>query len=398
MRSHIHFLTAGFAMVFLAGCSSAPAPSKPVAPVAQSKPTKETSLNTLTLTADAYRRLGIQVVDVTAGNTSSGRVYSGELMTVPGGTVTITAPVAGTLLGASGSTGLQAGQLVTKGKQIYRLLILPSEKDLLSAREDIAQKEVQYTVVVQKVDRAKKLLEEKAGSLRAVQEAEAELAGIQATLNVARARLELLKGNGAAQLANSLSTLSIDAPVTGRVQRVFSTPSQVIAAAAPIAEIAATNALWVRVPVYAGDIDRVEKGKPATVQLVSDFGGARETFLARQVQGPQTADPLNTSVDQYYELPNTDSRFRPGERVSVNIPFKGNATGMVIPFSAIAYDINGNSWVYRQTDSLSFERQRVEIERVEDQQAVIKRGLKGGEKIVITGTAELFGTEFGGGK
>jgi RND family efflux transporter MFP subunit len=398
MYTYIYLHALAIACLGMTACGSKAAPPKPVAPVAQTKPVKETTLNTLTLTADAYKRLGIVVINVGEGNTASGRVYSGELMTIPGGTVTITAPVAGTLLSAAGSTALQAGQVVSKGKQIYRLLILPSEKDLLSAREDVAQKQVQYEVVTQKVDRAKKLLEEKAGSLRAVQEAEAELAGIQATLNVARARLELLKGNASASLANSLSTLDIEAPVTGRIQRVFSTPSQVVAAAAPIAEIAATNALWVRVPVYAGDVDRVEKGKPATVQLVNDFGGAKETFTANQVQGPQTADPLNTSVDLYYGISNTDNRFRPGERVSVDIPFKGKSTGLVIPFSAIAYDIHGNSWVYQQTDSLSFERKRVEIERVEDKMAVIKRGLKGGEKIVTIGTAELFGTEFGGGK
>lgn len=398
MQTQLHLLAAGILLTGLAACGSTAAPPKPTAPVTQSKPVKENALNTLTLTADAYRRLGIVIMNVGEGNTASGRVYSGELMTVPGGTITITAPVAGTLLSASGSNGLQAGQVVTKGKQIYRLLILPSEKDLLSAREDVAQKQVQFEVVTQKLDRARKLLEEKAGSLRAVQEAEAELAGIQATLNVAKARLELLKGNASAQLANSLSTLDIEAPVTGRIQRVFSTPSQVVAAAAPIAEIAATNSLWVRVPVYAGDIERVEKTKPAIVQFVNDFGGAKETFAARQVQGPQTADPLNTSVDLYYEISNTDSRFRPGERVSVSIPFKGQATGVVIPYSSIAYDIHGNSWVYQQTDSLSFERRRVEIERVDNKLAVIKRGLKGGEKIVTVGTAELFGTEFGGGK
>jgi hypothetical protein len=54
--------------------------------------------------------------------------------------------------------------------------------------------------------------------------------------------------------------------------------------------------------------------------------------------------------------------------------------------------------VYGQTGPQTFARTRVEIERVEKDQAVIKRGLKGGETIVITGAAELFGTEFGGGK
>src|SRR6218665_1084570 len=395
---HISYFIPAVAIAALSGCSSGTGTPRTVAQVTMSNPVKETSLNTLTLTGVAVKRLGIEITTVGEASTSGGRVYSGEVMTVPGQTVTITAPVAGTLLAAGGHQGLDAGTLVRKGQQIYRLMILPSEKDLLSAREDIAQKEVQLEVSMQKLDRAKKLLEEKAGSLRAVQEAEAELAGIRATLNVARARLELLKGNASAGLAGSLSTLDIQAPVSGRVQRVFSAPSQVVAAAAPIAEIAATDALWVRVPLYAGDINRIEKNKSASVQLLSEFGGAAETVAARAVQGPQTADPLNSSVDLYYEISNAGGRFRPGERVSVNVPYRGSSKGLVIPYSAIAYDINGNTWVYQQTDSLSYTRKRVELERVAGNDAIIRRGLSGGEKIVITGTAELFGTEFGGGK
>lgn len=380
------------------GCSGHADKPKAIAPVAMSNPVKEATLNTLTLTEDAVKRLGIVTIQVGEGNTANGRVYSGEIMTVPGQTVTITAPVAGTLLGTARGNGLQAGQTVQKGQPIYRLMILPSEKDLLSAREDIAQKEVQFEVVTQKVDRAKKLLEEKAGSLRAVQEAEAELAGIRATLNVARARLELLKGNASAGLANNLSTLDIEAPVSGRVQRVFSAPAQVVAAAAPIAEIAYTDALWVRVPVYAGDVNRINKTSAASVQLLSDFGGEAKTVTARSIQGPQTADPLNTSVDLYYEISNTGNNFRPGERVSVNIPYTGNSKGIIIPYAAVVYDIHGNTWVYEQTAPRVFVRKRVELERVVKQEAMIKRGLTGGENIVITGTAELFGTEFGGGK
>jgi cobalt-zinc-cadmium efflux system membrane fusion protein len=381
-----------------AGCRSKQASPVSKSPAAMSNPVKESSLNTLQLTEEAIKRLGIQTVKAGEGNTSNGRVYSGEVMAIPGKTITITAPVAGTLLSAGNSQGLQAGQTVRKGQAIYRLLILPSERDLLSAREDVAQKQVQFEVSTQKLDRTKKLLEEKAGSLRAVQEAEAELAGIRATLNVAKARLELLKGNSSSSVANNLSTLDMQAPVSGRVQRVFSTPSQVVSAAAPIAEITTTDALWVRVPLYAGDMNRVNKQGTATVQFLSDFQGSKQTIAAKPVQGPQTADPLNTSVDLYYEISNTNNRYSPGERVSVDIPFIGQSSGILIPYSAIVYDIHGNAWVYGQTGPQTFARTRVEIERVEKDQAVIKRGLKGGETIVITGAAELFGTEFGGGK
>jgi cobalt-zinc-cadmium efflux system membrane fusion protein len=390
-------ILSGFMAVLSSGCGSKKQETK-TAPVKMSNPVKEKELNILTLTPEAEKRIGIQLYKVAEENTSNSGLYSGEIMAIPGQLITISAPLAGSLIAPSNGIGLQAGQKVVKGQPLYRLLILPSEKDLISAKEDVAQKQVQYDVAVKKVQRNKQLLEDKAGSLRAVQEAEAELAGISAALNVASARLELLKGNTSSSVADRLSTLDIESPVTGTIQRVFSAPSQIVATAAPIVEIAATGQLWVRVPIYAGDIDKISKQEGATVQLLSDFSGSAKTIQAKRIQGPQTADAFNTTVDLFYEINNSSFEYRPGEKVSVRLAYQGNQKGLTIPYSAVVYDIHGGTWIYQKTEETNYSRIRIEVERVENKKAIVKRGLKGGENIVITGAAELFGTEFGGGK
>lgn len=291
-----------------------------------------------------------------------------------------------------------AGTAVKKGQPLYRLLILPSEKDLISAQEDVKLKKVQYDVAVEKLKRAEQLLKDRAGSVRAKQDAEAELANITAGLRVAEARVDLMKGNSGAAVSDKLSTLNIESSVDGFIQRVYTSPSQVVSANAPVMDLASLSPLWVRVQVYAGDLTLVNNKISASVRMLSDFNGSSGEAVAKPIDGPRTADPLNSSADLFYELPNRDSQFRPGQKVSVTLPFKQEQTSSVIPFSAILYDIQGGTWVYENSTPLIYIRRRVELANVENGFAILKRGPAAGTKIVIEGAAELFGTEFGGAK
>ena len=70
----------------------------------------------------------------------------------------------------------------------------------------------------------------------------------------------------------------------------------------------------------------------------------------------------------------------------------------MVPYSAIAYDMQGGSWVYENGAPGEYTRKRVEVITVENGQAILKRGPAAGASIVIEGVAELFGTEFGSAK
>ncbi|MBC7828849.1 MAG: efflux RND transporter periplasmic adaptor subunit [Chitinophagaceae bacterium] len=385
-------------LFLFSACRSKSKDSKAAPPAVQSHPVKESELNTITLTEKAVERLGIETVEIKEASIGNSRVFSGEIIAMPGKTITVSAPVAGTLMTPGNGRAITPGQQVVKGQQLFRLVILPSEKDLLSVQEDVTQKQIQHDVAVEKVKRASQLFEEKAGSLRAKQEAEAELAGIAAQLRVAGSRLELLKGNTTAALADRMSTLQLQAPISGIIQQVYSSPSQVLANAAPIVDIVSLNPVWVRVPVYAGDETAINSRVSVSVRGLSDFAGSSTSVMATPVQGPQTSDPIATSINLFYEINNSKGDFRPGQKVSATLPFKGVQASLTIPYSAILYDIHGGTWVYENTEPRVFIRRRVELQRVDGNMAVLQRGPKPGTKIVTAGAAEIFGTEFGGGK
>lgn len=65
----------------------------------------------------------------------------------------------------------------------------------------------------------------------------------------------------------------------------------------------------------------------------------------------------------------------------------------VIPYSAVLYDVFGDTWVYTNVEPLVFVRQRVSIDHIDGDNAVLLDGPAPGTMTVTVGAAELFGTE-----
>jgi hypothetical protein len=78
-------------------------------------------------------------------------------------------------------------------------------------------------------------------------------------------------------------------------------------------------------------------------------------------------------------------------------PVRKAARGTVIPYSAVLYDEQGKTWAYRRLKSLTFERQAIEVDRIERNLALLSAGPAVGTRVVTVGAAELFGIEFEAG-
>lgn len=71
----------------------------------------------------------------------------------------------------------------------------------------------------------------------------------------------------------------------------------------------------------------------------------------------------------------------------------GGAQRTVIPYSAVIYDVNGDTWVYTSVEPLVFVRHRVGIDHIDGDDAVLLDGPPPGTMTVTVGAAELFGAE-----
>ena len=155
--------------------------------------------------------------------------------------------------------------------------------------------------------------------------------------------------------------------------------------------------VWVKVPVYVGDLARLATDQEATVGGLADVPGS-SSKRAKPVPAPPSGDPLAATVNVFYEVENQDGSLQPGQRVGVTLPLRGEEESLVVPRAALLRDIHGGAWVYEKTAPHTFARRRVVVERVVGDLAALASGPKPGAKVVTDGAAELFGAEFGGGK
>ena len=72
-------------------------------------------------------------------------------------------------------------------------------------------------------------------------------------------------------------------------------------------------------------------------------------------------------------------------------------TGTVVPYAAILYDLEGNTWVYTNTQGLDFVRAAVKVDRIEGDAAFLAEGPPVGTKVATVGVSEFHGVEAGVG-
>jgi hypothetical protein len=68
-------------------------------------------------------------------------------------------------------------------------------------------------------------------------------------------------------------------------------------------------------------------------------------------------------------------------------------TRRVIPYAAILYDTEGNTWAYTNPVPLVFVRHRVVVDFIDGEMAVLSDGPSLGSAVVVVGAEELFGSE-----
>lgn len=389
-------------MIFLSGCQRATPAHAKVSPASNvTGPVKEDQLNSVQLTADAEKRLDIQTAKIELRSLPRHRTYGGEIALPVGATVIVSAPIAGKLQIPAKTTIPRVGSAVVEKQPILTLtpLLSPAERITLATQQveaggQIQQAQTQVEANEIALNRAERLVRESVGSARMVDEAKAQLQLSQKALQAAVSRKKILDQTlQTVESQGEQPSFVIEAPQKGILRAIHVTPDEIVAAGAVLFEVMNADLLWVRVPVYVGEIAEIATDQPAAVgDLASRPGQAMAK--AEPITAPPTATALSSTVDLYFQLSNPSGSLRPGQRLSVQLPLTGETDERVVPWSAIVHDIHGGDWIYEQIAEHKFARRRVEVKRVVDSLAVLGQGPPVGTTVVSNGVAELFGTEF----
>ncbi len=392
----LFLLVVFIALAVLSGCAKPQAAEnqKASAPPAKvENAVKESELATIKLSPQAEARLGVTTAPVAVERVAQTRAFAGEIVLPPDRATSVTAPTPGAL--AADSAPLTVGTFVRKGQPLYRLTpFLTPERDLrVQIEREVVNAQTRVEAARVRHTRAEQLLRDGAASEKAVQQAREELDLAGNDLKAARERLERYDKAP----VNADVSVTITAPRDGVIQKVFANPGQTVASGSPLFEVANLSSVWIRVPVYVGDLRLIDRRQTARVHALNDTPGA-PSRPARPINAPPTANPTNDTADLYFELANSDGSLRPGQKMGVTLAERASEESLVVPWSAVLHDAYGGAWVYENIAPQQYARRRVEVRRVLNSLAVLARGPAVGAKVVTAGAAELFGTEFGTGK
>ena len=121
-------------------------------------------------------------------------------------------------------------------------------------------------------------------------------------------------------------------------------------------------------PALAAEIP--VQSKPARVEFTAD------ATIKKVTLAPKAAQRLGVEIDEV--------RVDPSGR-------------QIVPYACILYDLKGRTWIYVNTDPMTFVREAVGIDTIQGDNVYLKSGPPAGTKVLATGVAQVFGTEVGVG-
>jgi hypothetical protein len=83
------------------------------------------------------------------------------------------------------------------------------------------------------------------------------------------------------------------------------------------------------------------------------------------------------------------------ERIGLRTaPIRQNGQETVIPYGAVIYDADGETFTYTAPEPLTFVRQKIDIDHVVGDSVMLSDGPPAGTEVVTVGAAEVYGSEF----
>ena len=117
-----------------------------------------------------------------------------------------------------------------------------------------------------------------------------------------------------------------------------------------------------------------------------------------QVSNAAPKEEAITIEEQASGLKQLTLSAKAAERLGIaTAPVAAAGSGLTMPYAALIYDSQGDTWAYGNPEPLVFLRESVVVDRIDGDTVLISTGPPSGTAVVTTGAAELYGAEIGVG-
>jgi multidrug efflux system membrane fusion protein len=207
---------------------------------------------------------------------------------------------------------------------------------------------------------------------------------------VARARATLAASEAAVKTAElQYGYTTISAPIDGLTGKLLITPGNIVTAneAAPLVVI---NQIWPISVVFAvpehqlGVIKRERKRQGGVLPVEAHIRGEAQVPRGELTFNDNEVDTLTGTVQLKANFGNEDQLLWPGEFVDIIVTLSQRDNSITVPIAAVQDGQNGSYVFVVKADSTA-EMRPVEVALTHQGEAVIAKGLKADETVVIDG-------------
>jgi membrane fusion protein, heavy metal efflux system len=287
----------------------------------------------------------------------------GHVLPSPRGYVEITAPTDGKVQATATGDLAFPGAYVKRGEVVARIASTLQGDGWTDSRLALAQAERNH-------ERARRLLEQDAISVREYEEAENVYLG-------RKAGHDRLAGGGDG------GVLTLTAPIDGQIIDWQVKPGQRLQAGDHLMAIADPSVVWLKVNVYESDFRNL--GIPVGAWINNSDAGWNVPPEAMKVLTTGGAlDPVTRTVPVLLEIANSEGRLTINESTPVELYTGHGNLATAVPRSAV-YEDEGLNVVFVQTGGESFAKRVVTIGPHHAGWVSILTGIEAGERVVTRG-------------
>jgi membrane fusion protein, multidrug efflux system len=278
----------------------------------------------------------------------------------------------------------EEGQFVHAGDLLFQIDPKPFQAALDHAAAAKRRDEAQLAGARLDLERYGKLIGSGFQSRQSFDQQQATVDALMATVALDEAAVETAKVN--------LSYTEIRAPVDARTgQRLVDLGNMVQASSpAPLVNLTQVKPIYVNFTVPQDVTDEVRRNQAIAPLTVLAYASDDKTLLS---EGKLTLidnqiDTATGTLRLKATFENTDERLWPGQFVNARLVISTKTAAITVPQRAVMQGATGYyAYIVKPDDTV--ERRVLEVAGMQDDMAVVEKGLAAGEKIVVDGQYRL---------
>jgi cobalt-zinc-cadmium efflux system membrane fusion protein len=279
------------------------------------------------------------------------------------------------LAGRVTQLNVQMGERVELGQP----LVVLDSPDLGTAYAEHDRAKVLLELARKTRDRLRDLA--KIGGAATKEQQQAETDYVTAEVELQRALARLSQIGVEAETTSKSRQVTVVAPMAGSVIDLAVAPGAYWNdATAALMTVADLRTVWVTANVPEKDTSRVAKGQSVDVAFAAYPG---EVFKGQVLFVSDVLDPDTRRTKVRTVFQNPDIRLKPGMFANVSF-FTPKRPMPVVPTTALILK-NDADRVFVEVEPWTFEPRSIEIDFQQDNQVIVKSGLRAGDRVVVKG-------------